>query len=449
MEEPTEHDSPALVVSISRDFNWSIHNQDTVSYSVSLISAHDTLKDIGRLTYNERFTVIYLIPDNIFLHLINADQAHIDAFNASVLSMPSDSLVDSIHESINVLPKISSIGALYQEYHLPLIDSVPELSEYTIEIATTVDGIVWKQEVTTPKMPMYTWGKKVEKEGDACKGKLPEECAQEKLKKLIEKICSAKKADNTLRFPEACERLKKMQEKTPSEPKVVCMIDGGGGMTNPSDGTITVNGDYFLSNECAESVIIHEISHSIDAQKNTYPHFKDFNRLLGQIEEVLKKGKAYNNEKDATKKASLLAEYQKEAGKIFEEVQKNWKNLIDAIKEQIEGECKAYFNELNALDFLKLGDMETQWVKADIKSFVSALYAAINRYYEAATGFKHKVETAEDKGLRDAFCECFKKIRDFVNAHNEVKENLKKDKANPESSYTYMDLIDAAIAKCK
>ena len=425
---PAPHAGDAgLRVLIDRHFNWPPPDAgQPVVYQVVLNRPGAGQLVVGELTAQERFSLVLIPP--VVEELALSDEAL------------AQRRATRIKDRENLISKLAPNGATAPaeldkilRQSAPMYDGSGEANigrrtavlEYSIQLKPIAGGRAVARQEQAPKKPAakYKWGIKVADDKDACNGKTPEECALEKVKKIRDAICSAKKPDQTSRFPKECEKLTRMLKKEPPEPSVECEIPSDKGVTagetDALTGKIRLNGENFLTDTCADAVLIHELTHSLEFDDPAkYPNFKK----LKEAQERYKKAM------EALKKAVTEAEKQTarhDAAKaMVEQMGLNEK----AGNELLEAECNALFATIDNGDYFGYPGGGLQWMKENIKGMVGELGGVRNEF------------GLPDGGPAGPLCKCFTKIRDYVGAHDDIKKNLEKDQVK--EGMSWMNMID-------
>lgn len=307
---PAPHDGgePLLVVTISPAFPWPedpAGGPDPVHYRVTVLrGAQPPATEVARITRTERFAVILLAPPAVEREL--GDEGPEQGEDDAVVAAAGKRLRAYIEGVPEPPEEVSAAIDVLARHDLP--DVGPELArriairDHQVVLVPYVgDRIVAGPEVGPKKAdpPKYKWGTEVTDPNDPCNGKTPEACALERLKKFRDRIGNAKKPDGvTPRFPDECARLTAMLAKKPPEPKVECTRPADSGVTtgetDPLTGKISLNGEYYLTDRCADASVLHELSHSgemVDPNKNK--NFKKSRAAADKMQAAVEaKGKA-------------------------------------------------------------------------------------------------------------------------------------------------------------
>jgi hypothetical protein len=238
-----EFEPPALIVSIDHAVRWPGGGDSGIYYRVNILMPHEAVaKDVGRLTSTERFSTVMVSPRLLF--------------------WPSSALQREFDDPPSGGGK-NSLAAAFADAKVQLVayDGDTELHQ--------------DKPAGPATKPNYTWGQAIASGPN--KGKKPEDVANEIIDKQVTAICDAKDAQQKPLFPDECAKLKALRAESPKKPKVLCMLHGAAGSTNPNDGTITLDGDDLLNSEYPSVTILHEISHALDYDSNLLAPIKDWN----------------------------------------------------------------------------------------------------------------------------------------------------------------------------
>jgi hypothetical protein len=417
---------PYLMVTIHDDFAWPVASGQPVSYHVRWIPELGTpLDDVAVITSGERFAVVAIQPPAFMSELgLTPDEAEA-AYQAEQAALT---------DAANRLAEGGTVDDAVIDGILNARDIGVDLDERALVAGASIvlipfagDRGLARQEKTDTRKTRYTWGLVETRDGDPCKGKKPEDCARDKLKKLRDDVCNAKGADQKPRFPDQCARLTAMLAKDPSEPLVVCAIPADKGVTAAATdldtGVITLHGDEFLTGTCPTATLMHELQHVIDGAAGRAPNVAKLRAAEKKLAQA-KKDKAA-----ATTDAARQDAARREAEAIITIMQLERMAGL----EMLDLEHRALFALLDNADFYGYPGAGLAWAKATVKDMVGELSSIRGM-------FKLPLKT-------QALCDCMKKISDWVKAHPDVKANFDEDVfgTNDDGPVTTSQVIDGLV----
>jgi hypothetical protein len=305
----------------------------------------------------------------------------------------------------------------------------PELFEYRVLLEPVLDGEVLKQEAPprAPEPPRYTWGQPVVRPGDPCLGRTPEECVRERLRALRDRFCSARTPQGGLRFPFHCIVLALRLSEEPPTVHVRCLLEGAAASTALDSLEITVNGEYFLTRDCLEGVLLHELEHVFDTAGGRAERVRERARAARRLDELLARlselwAASAPNPPDPAATAPLLREIA-ELGRELERLR------VPAAVERLQTECRALFAVLDNADFLGPRADVLPWILADIGAMI----------HQQVPG-RRRFGVADEPEVVAALCSCLRRMREWLDAHPDARDAFARKQYTPTSSWNqYLD----------
>lgn len=426
---------PLLRVDISREFPWPAPRDGVpIRYQVLLQPPGQRAAQAGWITADERFLVISSSAAAADDLTATPEQ---DARRRAAREATREALLKSLGSEGSPVPRNAATlaAALVRRYAAGVEWRVNErwaFMRYAVYLRPFAgDRALARQEGPKRATPSkYKWGQVVDDAKDGCNGKKPDECAREKLVKFKDRVCDAKNADQSPRFAKECEELKRMLAKPTPEPRIECDIPSDKGVTagvTDTDGTITLNGDALLTDPCPETIVFHELKHSLELQDPAlYPNLK-------KLRDAEKRGQKAQEDLNAPG----ASEAQKANAR-----DRLARAMIDimAVEKQggtelLQTECNALFAILDNGDFFNYPGEGLPCVKAGIKNMIGEL-AGIRKMFALPL-----------KDPAGPLCKCFTKMNEYVLAHADVKANLEKDVFAPgKSGRSTAEMLDTLTA---
>jgi len=420
---------PGLFAMVNPAFQWP-HGPGghPITYHVAVVwPGQGRIENVGQLTADERFAVVFLADAAVQADLASAagqqqagvQESRSDFETLRALVERRQPLPDDLIQRLEVL-----LGATDHTIARDIAGRGQVWDAQVVLVPYEGDRGLARQETTKQVALKYTWGKKVDDAKDPCNGKTPEECALDRLKKIKDAICGAKNPDQSPTFPDQCARLTALLGKTPPEPKVECTLPAekgvSAGVTDAVTLGISINGEFLLTDACADATVLHELTHAKDlSDPNKFTNlkkFRDAERRMAKALADYKAAKAANDEAGKQKAAEDFVKAKKEldAGEQA------------AGGEMVETECNALFAEL---DYPGSGPA---WWKEAVKAMIGELA-------NVRHAFHLEIGTPPVKG---PMCDCFTKMQKWVKDHKDVKDNFDKDIYDPQKNATTSVVLD-------
>jgi len=402
---------PGLIVSVDSSYVWpdSIEGE-AVYYSVNVfLPEGDSIMNAGQISEEERFSTVFVTPEETFGLLLFDTLEYNRQIDAREEKLGL--LLELLPDTTNIIPD-SLIEFLFDEVEQQIDTGFVERKSSVKEIEIQLEAfagegsLLFKTKKKKAGQKKYDWDKKISDPKDPCNGKTPRECATDKIKAFIDKICAAKKQDGSARFPEECAAFRKLlrADKINTLCQLIVSEFLVAGYYDLNENMMYLNGEHLLSDRCSEATLLHEIIHKLDLDGKRLENKRLYNSLLSVLNFAL---------------AFLDTSKKENVAKLEQLVRKVEELRRLAGLEEVDTECRAYFAVLDNADLFNYPGKGLPWIKSEIKLMVNELLIVAR---------KAKFKTT-DKEVRKKYCDCFTRINNFINQadNKKIKDNLDKD----------------------
>ncbi len=428
-------------IEVSHDFEWPSDAEGApIEYAVLAQDADgEDANVVDVLRADQRFAVIFMPPG--LAQLLELAEAAESPEAAPERAGAIDALIEQLEEL--EFDERERALALVEGAEIPsamfgapeALWPRPRVAHSKLTFTLEPRGMsVLRQELPPPaRRPTYEWGTVILEPDDPCFGKTPEQCVRDKLEDIRRRICEAENADGTPRFPDECDRLSTIMSLVLDPPQLVVLCGdeemGGehdgtvtGGFVDPLTGTLTLNGDRYLTDPCADGFIIHEIQHAIEVLAGDYPTLRWYHRLAERLEAI----------RERLRQATTVEEYMEAARE-----QRLVLALMEAVRngagrDMLTAECEALFATIEAGDLLGFPGAGDAWMEENIKNMVNQL-AGIMGHFELPMR-----ETEE-------MCRCITRIRDWVQSNPTMRARFRASVARQDpagNDITWLDTLE-------
>lgn len=429
---------PQIYVTIDESYSWPSSEQQAlpVHYRVNVYYPDGKILDAGRITADERFAMIWVLPDYLADDLELAPQQDQETIAANRRQRGA-LLEQPIPESLEgITTEFAQWQTITPRYTLDWqINARTQVRDYQVSIEPySGDRGLVRQEAPfkQPQQPRFTWGRVGQQLAVPCNNTMtPEACVELRLQRFRDQVCNAQTTAGQPLYPQQCRKLREFLSRQPSGFVAACTIpvDDGviGGFYNPADDNITLNGDYFLTGICPEATVWHELSHALD-------------KAAGRMDAITRLKQAEDRLKDADRRGAQAVEDGRldEARRQLRRYRQAELDIFEierrAGREQIETECRALFATIDQSPLFGYpGAAGLPWMKENIISMVGEL-SAIRSRFNLAIG---------SPPVKGPMCSCFRRMLQFVDdpANAAVKTNYLQDVIKPGSRITKYRLL--------
>jgi hypothetical protein len=420
VEPPFHRGESAALVTIDSSFIWPApagEDQQPISYRIDLTTASgETFPNVGRLVERERFAVVMTANSDSareFL-LTKEEREHIFVEEHRLLD-DLISLLDEHRQS--ELPLSDEDGERLDSFVDRVLQEhtdaahLAELLNSTITLTAFAgnQAVMRQDAVKMPRVRQFDWLERMDKPGDICNGRFPRDCVRIRMTGMKFKFCQARNADGTPRFPALCRKVTQMLDDLTSFPTVVCRIKDASGADAglagfvDSNGTMFLDGDTFITSDCADAILIHELIHVLDGPQPNLKKYGDAKADLkrAKVRKVLAKldgdvAGAATAEQDIKIALHKIKLYQQAAG-----------------KERVKTECHAFNTTIDNGDFFDYPGKGTAWMKHNAKTMMSELL-------DVRSEFNLPHNSPE-------FCQCLRTLSQWVGGQPPLQDNFKHD----------------------
>lgn len=421
--------SPQLLVTIDEGFPWPQFSEaaGNFHYSIDVKPVNrPVIADIGQLVDEERFSVV-AVPSLSLTQELDLTPAEDEARRAQRQAESARLYERALNNPDDLEALLASINAEHWITHAEEERGQVANAEVTLVAWLGDRAIARQQTPTKPTTPKYTWGATITTPGDPCQGRTPEECAREKLTRLLAQICAARDSAGNPRFPQECAALTAMLARTPSEPTVECIIPSDSGVTmgitDPITHGIVLHGDALLTSDCAAGTLVHELKHSLDFAAGKFPNLRNFRMAEEKLGVALRELNAAISAGDAAAADAALTM----AGQARAEI---LALETAAGRELITAECDAFFQTIDhgAAFGYPNTPAGVAWMKENVKG-------AIGEIAEIRNIFNLPLQGTQE------LCDCFRRLRTYVDSQPAIKANFDQDLARPRPPKTWSQLL--------
>ena len=418
---------PVLRVDISPEFRWpAVEGTKPVEYRVTVRRPNSRpAADVARITREERFAVISLVPPWLadFLDPFgDVRENRLDREEVQELALFAEAELAEREKLSDIVRRFEEIVRLADDQRAHLTER-QAVWKWTVELVPYIGNqrvVLQDNPAKKAEPPKYKWGEKVTDPADPCNGKKPEDCAREKLRKFRDKLCEKKPPNDQPLFPRECEELNRLLGLDPPQPAIPCDIPSESGVIHGATDTVTgkidLSGEYLLRDDCAVATVIHELTHSFDVADGKYPNLKKYLDAMDKAEKANKEAK-----EAAEKDPPDLETFKKKSDEAVKAEMEAAGLRQAAAAEKIANECSAFFRPLDHPEFFDYPASNAAWMKEWIKN-------AINEIAEIAEQFKLK---QGQPAMKKEVCDCFSKLFDYILKDKKLLANLMNDVMDP------------------
>lgn len=420
VEPPFHSGESAALVTIDSSFIWPAavgKHQLPIYYRIDLTTiSGETLHNVGRLVESERFAVVMIAnPDSAqeFVrsrkereHLLKEDQQLFDDLIA---------LLDEQTQSEHPLSDTDSdrldayVERVLQDHKAAT--NLVELLNSTITLtAFAGDQVIMRQDaVKMPRVRQFDWLQRMNKPGDICNGRFPKDCVRIRITGMKFKICQARNADGSQRFPALCRQVTEMLDDSTQFPVTACRIKDASGADAglagfvDGNGTMFLDGDTFITSDCADAILIHEMVHVLD---QPHPNMKKYGKAKSDLRRAKVRKVLAKLDGDVAGAAAAEQDIKVALQKI-----KLYRHAAGT--ERVKTECHAFNTTIDNGDFFDYPGTGTAWMKHNAKTMMSELL-------DVRSEFNLPHNSPE-------FCQCIRTLSRWVAGQQPLQDNFKND----------------------
>ncbi len=442
---PGPHPGPyRLKVQVDLSKPWPRVADEAVSFQVAIRSPDGSVRPVGWLTESYR-SLSASIPLGDDVILLGQDR---EAANSLAKKRRQEFL--GALEAISLAsweqpPSAKHLGIVENQLSLSMPQAIEHppaiLWKYEVLLSPRAGGQMLRQDLgpRAPEPPRYTWRTEVSEPDDPCFGKTPEACVLERLEAIRDRLCNTLKADGAPRYYFECIVFSLKLSSEPPRVEIECNLDGATAGVVPSDDLLhrlRINGEYFLTGDCLEGTILHELTHIFDIAAGRLTASLRLARLAQRLSEARRVlGELLDNPRPQD--PAYLPQLQAAMAQL-EAAREAYgalaAQLPEAATQRLASECRALFAELENWDFLGPPEETLPWI-------VDSIQATIEQQILLP---KHLgvPETDETAAVR---CACFRRIREWLR-QNPTVEAAMANENSPHGEGSWLDFLDHVIS---
>ena len=441
---PGPHPGPyRLKVVIDRSDPWPRAAKEPVEYRVTLVAPDGSTRHVGWLRRDLR-ALLVPVPLGDEAALLSTDREAAQAA-AAARRERLDAAFDAITEATLEAPPT-------RELFDALGDGLAFLVPRGIEHAP---AILWKHRILlephaageplrqdlgprAPEEPRYTWGEEVTDQNDPCAGRTPEVCVRERLEAIRDRLCNTLDENGAPRYFFECIVFSLKLTSEPPRVEIECNLEGAAAGVTPRGDILhllTVNGEYFLTGDCLEGTILHELTHIFDTAAGRLQADLELRRAAERIDE------ARERLQELVDNPSAGQEYLDRIREAIEALQAAHAAL-EALRptfptvavERLQTECRALFTVLDNWDFLGPRADSMPWV-------INSMQAMMEQQLLIPAGLNAD-GTPE---VHQARCDCYSRMREWLRQNPDVERKMARQDC-PYDEGGWVDFLDTLVA---